>query len=299
MRIASFLQVIDDIDALTANIQYHRSIGVDYFLICDRGASGEDLDRLMALTEQDGIRVFRMNVQQIEQVDKQTLPNHRLNAYQRVFTEFEPDWALFSDVDEFWVPKSGNLSTIPSLSNSDLLTVPRFNAALELGVEEPLIGSVLNYENVATQEVVAQPLAYDGQALIDNPNARWIMHAVGAKMMSRVRNVDNVLQGFHDIQCNTEIRRATPDDLAIVHYPFTSLERFTDKVENIRAHLRKTASTFAPGSALHWRRWMNQLTDQQAISEEYDRQFFTPEALISLRKQNVVRTALEIMEDIN
>jgi len=298
MRIASFLQVIDDIDTLIANIQYHRSIGVDYFLICDRGATGEDRDRLMALNDQDGIRVFKMDIQKVDQIDKHALPNHRLNAYRRVFTDFDPDWALFSDVDEFWVPKNGNLSKIISLSNSDLLTVPRFNAAFKLDEDEHSNGSKLNYEDVARQEVVALPLPAFGHALQDEPNPRWIMHNVAPKIMSRVREVGNVLQGFHDIHCDTEIRRTTPDDLAIVHYPFTSLARFSDKVKNIRAHLNKTGSTFDPQSAAHWRHWASKLVDQHAIEKEYKRQFFNTEELNDFRQQGVIQSTQNILDGI-
>lgn len=297
VKIASFLQVIDDIDTLIVNLKYHRSIGVSCFLICDRGASGEALDRLMALDQQDGVRVFRLDIQQMKQVDRRILPEHRLRSYRRVFTEFDPDWVLFGDVDEFWVPASGNLAAAWP-DNADLLMVPRFNAAIGQGCGEQLSGMALDYESVVMQEVVAQPLPSDGQALLDDSSELWIMRAVGSKMMSRVREVNCVYQGFHNIDSETKIHRATATHLAIVHYPFTSLARFSDKVTNIRAHLRKAGTTFAPLVAAHWRRWATQLTDQRGIAREYERQFFSPEVLTSLRQQGVVRTAREILGEM-
>ncbi|MCG6870797.1 MAG: glycosyltransferase family 2 protein [Gammaproteobacteria bacterium] len=294
MNITSFLQVIDDIEMLIANISYHRTIGVNNFLVADRGTSGEDRDRLMAVAEQENVRVFESDI--ADTPDRlHALADYRLRAYRRAFEEFDSDWCLFSDLDEFWAPRSGTLDSIGDAITSDVITVPRYNAVPKNQPLPDKSGRMLSHEEMLQQEVFAQPKPQNERIFLSIPDLRWIEYAVAPKFMSRVRDVRFVHQGFHGVDCDQEVRRSIATDLALVHFPFTTLEKFSAKVNTIRHHLEQTENSDQKFAAVHWRRWAT-LSDSDMVAAEYQSQHFPPERLADYRARRIVQTVGQVLE---
>lgn len=106
MRLVMTLMVRDEADIIERQIDFHRAAGVDFFIVTDhesRDGTSEILERYAA----DGI-LYRIPVvspakRQAEWVTHMA----RLAA-----GEFEADWVINSDADEFWWPWGGDLNQV-------------------------------------------------------------------------------------------------------------------------------------------------------------------------------------------
>jgi hypothetical protein len=106
MRVVMTLLVRDEADVVDAHLAFHLSSGIDLVIATDnRSQDGttEILERFAAkglvhLLHEDGD-----DLRQTEWVTRMA----RLAA-----TEFEADWVVNSDADEFWLPRQGTLQDV-------------------------------------------------------------------------------------------------------------------------------------------------------------------------------------------
>ena len=106
MRLVMTLKVRDEEDVIEDNLRFHRALGVDFFVVMDNGSVDRTpgdpgpLRGRRACARAAGTRAATCG---------------RLGAewYTRMgrmaATEFEADWVIHNDADEFWWPITGTL----------------------------------------------------------------------------------------------------------------------------------------------------------------------------------------------
>ena len=103
MKIVMTLLVRDEQDIIRENIEFHRSKGVDFFIATDN-KSMDMTPHYLKEYEKKGILHYIFegedNYNQHQWVTKMA----RL-AYE----EYDADWVINNDADEFWWPKNGTL----------------------------------------------------------------------------------------------------------------------------------------------------------------------------------------------
>ncbi len=203
---------------------------------------------------------------------------------------FSPEWIFVPDIDELWVPRSGDLKTALCGVRADHLEVARRNAALARGSVPPVLRKTLGPAEIRRQEIIAKPTVLSRQALERNPDVPWIFHRVGPKFITRVRDVTEIRPGFHDLRSSQTFERGQTENLLILHLPFTTLERFAQKIEDMRHHLEHIGHTLTGDEAWTWRRWVRRITDAESLRAEFDRQFFGGEELAALRRRGIVES---------
>ncbi|MFZ2724724.1 MAG: glycosyltransferase family 2 protein, partial [Methylococcaceae bacterium] len=103
MKLVMTLLVRDEQDIIKENIDFHYAQGVDYFIVTDNLS----VDKTPAIL-QDYVK--KGIVHYLSQTDD----NYHQCAWvttmaQMAVKEFNADWVINNDADEFWWPKTGNL----------------------------------------------------------------------------------------------------------------------------------------------------------------------------------------------
>ncbi len=298
MTVGAIINVKDDVELLEKNLHYHQKIGVDYFLLCDRGSTKASLARIDEIAQHEAVSVFKHDIYTLP-TDSDAFKNRRIAGFYKMVETFAPDWIMFVDVDEFWVPRSGHLQATETLKTSDVLTVPRFNAALTPEAVPALLEKIEDAHTLDEQEIIVKPISLSRNKMEENPHLPWIVHKVDPKVMTKLRDVTRIDPGFHDLQSTASIYRAIPDDLLILHIPFTTKARFRKKVDNMRIHLEHIGHTLDGDLAWHWKRWIDEVQDPQTLNEEFNKQFFGPSLLQVFRKRNAVMRIKDYFETVH
>ncbi len=290
MTIGAVLMVKDEVELLRKNLAYHSAIGVDYFVICDRGSTEESQSSLEDLARSENVHLFRQYLYELEEIDAETMRGVRLAGLAEMRRTFAPDWLFPADTDEFWVPRSGDLASLVGATRAEHLSVRRFNAALSPAAVPSLFDGMGRPQGLLHQEILIGGEFFSREFLEQNSQVSWIQRALHPKFLTTATELLEVVPGFHDIKTARDLKRECPPDLLILHLPFTTLGRFSRKVASARVHLEHVGPTFGSSQqAWHWRRWAS-LDSAAAIEAEFDKQFLSSEDLERMRESGAVKT---------
>ena len=282
-RFAAVIGHADEPEMLEACIRHHLSVGVGRLFVSLNNATPEAAEAL-----QGDERVRVVSAIAFAQADSFQYFSHALRG---LMDWAAPEWVLFTDSDELWLPESGKLSATRGLSDSDLLIVERYNTV-------PL--RLRNGEIVPPDlaDPYAQPLVLarepiDEQYLAGDYRIPWIMGADAPKLLVRPDLVQQVGAGGHSIQAIAAgLRWTMPDDLIILHAPFTTEQRFRRKAAAVRDIMASHAGRFNARQAWHWRYWAGLAEDR--IAAEFQRQCIAASAAPLLRRQAVIGNAADL-----
>jgi hypothetical protein len=103
MKIVMTLVVRDEADVLDAQLAFHLNAGVDFVIATDHRSVDGTSEILESYKREGYVRLFREEGEFIRQRDWQTRMS-RLAA-----RDYDADWVLPSDADEFWWPQGASL----------------------------------------------------------------------------------------------------------------------------------------------------------------------------------------------
>ena len=204
-RIVMTLLVRDEEDILVQNIEFHRALGVDHFIITDNLSR----DRTPSIIQHYVRKGWVSSIFEIEDDYSQSVWVTRMA---RMALRFDADWVINSDADEFWVPTNGSLKdfygSVPA--DTDIVTSPRCDFAY--------LGDVSGgwYQKMIYRK--AESLNHIGLPL--RPK---IAHRASADVI--------VHQGNHNASGMSGAMTAL-DGLEILHFPMRSKAQFENKIRN-------------------------------------------------------------------
>jgi hypothetical protein len=267
MLIAANLGVLDEVELIGPCVEHLQQIGADIIVVGDMGSTDGTRDALSDLQRASQINVIDM------QADEDALAFH-----QRVFdwtsSTFQADRIFALDADEFWLPESGSIKIIGDLDRASL-SVKRFN--IPLRPDGPAAGFPLTPRSYDRTFIVSRPIP-NASSQARKDDFRHIFAQIGPKAMLSPKKNRGFSMGGHAAVPRDGLNEisVTPRDVVIVHLAFSTLERFTRKIENIRNFLAKYGDRLQPGAAWHWRRWIDTLeTDEPG--NEFRRQIIDEE----------------------
>jgi SAM-dependent methyltransferase len=275
-RIAAVIGHSDDPDLLEKCIRHHLRIGVDHVFVSlnKDGAAAAALSVHPQVRAGDPVVFARQD------------PFLFLSAAMEQVVEWaNPDWVLFADTDEFWLPRSGRIGDTQGLADRDLILTQRYTMPLlrgpDGGIGEP------DFEDAYKLPIVIAREPIDDAYIGGDFRTPFVMGIDAPKLLVRPQVVQRVGTGGHNILArDPKLRWHMPDDLLILHAPFTTEARFRRKIDQIRATFDGHGNRFNPRQAWHWRYWLS-LSDEE-LSIEFQRQSFRASAVPALRRQNVL-----------
>jgi hypothetical protein len=278
----------DEPKLLRRCIAHHLSIGVDSIFV---SLNLDDPQSAAVPAEFAGTRVraARLETFAADEFDYFT-------EALRAATQFgAPDWMLFIDSDEFWIPASGRIGDTAALDETDVYSVKRFN----IPPIRDAHGNVLDFDASDAEKtlVIGERFTMDREFLDRNPDTPWLASRIGPKIMVRPELVETVAVGAHDIVSGvSDVRRTVPADLLIVHAPFTTPLRFRRKVDAIRVRLTKHADRYRGNLAWHWRRWVA-IADAGRVDDEFAAQVIDATQVPGLLARGVLTTPARLFAD--
>ena len=279
MRITAAIGVIDEIECLQACVDHHAAIGIECFVITDLGSTDGTKDLLSSLSQRANIRVLDGCQSLTESEWPQAMQQF---AYQC----FRPEYIVYIDPDEFWLPASGKL--LQHYGQFDVITPARYNvipdsrlAAGDWRMHEPLLDRI----------VFRQRLMFSPDQQLDHTTP-VIRYAPGPKVMHKAVPA-SIAAGWHGAESELLQKRASPNDLIILHFPVSTYERFRRKVANAETYLDENRHRLGPNEAWHWRIWVRAHRDRR-LRESYDSQVFTDEQISGFVQSGVGCPARDI-----
>ncbi len=285
MRIGAVVGVKDEAELIVPCIERLEAIGVDAIVVLDdhsTDGTGEVVDERAA---HSGGRLRRVTF----------APNLRENlhrdgpALQPLIADHAPDWILFTDADEFWLPAVGGLREIVARAETEALLVDRFNTPLTEGVlalgrgDDPAL--FLDAPLIVKRDRLTSSSMREGEV-------RWVMNAIAPKMICRADRLAAFEPGSHAARsaAGSRLTTSVPADLVILHAPLTTYTRFERKVENARAFFARWIKDYPGEMAWHWKHWIK-LKDQGGLREEFERQRMRNGELVALQREGVIMSA--------
>lgn len=265
MKIVEIIFTRNEGELLEQNIDFHRRMGVDFFIITDN-SSTDGTSKILSKFKSVGLVEFftdRKIMAQKENMDRMALlAKNKYNA----------DWILVSDTDEFWYCSSGLkdfLNNIPDDINTlKVLRYQHFPTEKDNNFKAKIYQRLLYRENgkdlgfdtgvgsgkdnFARKKILFKPVAEDVDILIGNHS----VHFPGRKV------IDINVREF------------------IIHeFPVRSYKEFREKV--VRARNVFVENNTFEKNVTHWRTWIDLLNNRQLEDFYYKNIFFNKERLKS------------------
>lgn len=208
-----------------------------------------------------------------------------------ILAQDQPDWVLFTDADEMWLTAGQRpVGALAQLDDYDVLSIGRYNAApLPGGIDEGELGAdaTLRALELITQRQEVTP------ASIKKPDQQWILHNIPPKVMARPSAITELSMGGHRA-VGDGLRRGVAEDIIIAHLPFTSYDRFAQKVRNAAAMFEGVDMDALGMAAWHWQHWVR-LAEAGQLADEFARQVFDEAMRAGMRRGGGLMRADQIL----
>lgn len=208
MRLVMTMLVRNEEDIIRANIEFHRSMGVDFFLVMDHGSDDKTLTILDEFSRKGFLKVYHqanLGYYQSEWVSEMA---------REAYARHDADWIINNDADEFWWPSHGNLKESLSLVPDEIdgLYVKRYNFPPIKNEHSACFYDTMIYRDLLSVNSHGSPLP--------------------GKMCHRACSDVVVSQGNHDACGSTIHSKQESCLLEILHFPVRSLSQFTNKIRH-------------------------------------------------------------------
>lgn len=209
-KVVMTLLIRDEVDIIQYWLDFHLANGIDQVLALDN-ASQDGTTEILKEYEKTGRVVYIYEPSNDYQQDKWVTWLAR-----KACTEFQADWVINADADEFYIPKNGNLKqllkSVPK--NIDVISIKR-NDML------PLDGIDLN----KSPEV----MVYHHKESLE-----WVLkHPIVDKLIHRGYDEIEISRGCHNVYSKRSLKMAPCEDIFTLHFPIRSYTQFFKKVNNV------------------------------------------------------------------
>jgi len=201
------LLVRDEQDIIRENIEYHKSQGVDFFIVTDN-RSIDDTSKILKEYEKTGILKYIW--EEKENFNKYQWVTHMARM---AYVIYDADWIINNDADEFWWPQHGDLKEtfleIPTQYN--VLRAQRHNFVPIDECSYPFVRHMVYREKISL-----------------NPIGKPLPPKVAHQGHQQIK----VGQGNHTVS-GIEHVKILNGSIEILHFPIRSYEQLVKKSVNI------------------------------------------------------------------
>jgi hypothetical protein len=246
-RLAMSLVVRDEIELISANIEFHAAYGVDAFFVMDNGSTDGTRERLEELT-----RTYDMVV--VDQPDRSFKQGEWATELAHMAREVgKADYIISNDADEFWVSRTGSLkhqctglSPVVSAGRSNMLPLTEEISRPDY----PFYRSVLRVDS---------PLGADTPTTDPRAAIRIMLRVMPRKIMCSLNGLKRIQLGNHSVQHEAG-RPVELDSLHIYHFPVRHFDQFAKRIEFAKEQFAHESPFSNHGRFFCWhkRRWVAQ-----------------------------------------
>jgi len=206
MILVMTLLVRNESDILSANLDYHLSQGIDHIIVTDNRSSDGTLDILSEYQKNRNVTVL------FEDSDNYSQGQWVTRMAQMAIHEFQADWVINSDADEFWWPKVGTLKESIQDVSSDIgaLYINRTNFLPS------------NNDNIEF---------YHRMIIRENISLNIHGNPLPPKVCHRGFEDVEIHVGNHDITTSHKHSRMQFENVEILHYPLRVYKQFEMKIK--------------------------------------------------------------------
>jgi Glycosyl transferase family 2 len=233
MKLAMTLLVRDEVDILDAHLSFHLNAGVDIVIATDHRSVDGTSELLRSYAREGYVHLIRRDDEKIDQ------SNWVTHMARLAATEYEADWVINSDVDEFWWPREASLKEV-------LAAVPdRYGVVRVVSrVFVPRPGEGWFADRMIVRLALAAPI---------NDSGTPYRHV--AKAVHRGHAGAVVQQGNHNVVGLPHSEFTGWSPIELLHFPLRSSEQTARKHEliwtawivNLRGDLAKAKTAFDAG----------------------------------------------------
>jgi glycosyltransferase involved in cell wall biosynthesis len=291
ISVGAIVGVKDESALITRCLDHLFDIGVDSVVVQDYGSEDGTVEAVRARAD-DPVRLHTYD--EMDDADVETWGAREAWLAQSLGT----DWVLLLDADEFWLPAGGSVRSLLAETEHPVVNVMRYNVAvMHGGPELPTPLAPARYDEV--------PLYVEGipslRRRLEEPDPpAWIRSVPLPKVAVRPSTIGRIDAGHHaaidpwgQSIAGTNLRGAL-----IAHLPFSTWPRFERKVDNARRSMALQRQYHSGDRGWHWRRWIS-LADARLLEDEFARQLITPAELAGLQACGAVRSARDLLRNIN
>jgi len=264
MILAMTLFVRNEEDIIESNLVYHLERGVDFIVATDNRSEDGTTSILERYAREGHVRLLR------EDTDSYSQPRAMERMAHIAADEYEADWVINNDADEFWWPREGSLkellSTVPDCYGA--LTASRVNF-----VARPQDGTAFSDRMIFAK--VREVSGMEPKASFKYPFDRYA-HYVMPKVAHRGRREVGIVDASHGVigEGLASVPGWFPVD--ILHFPLRSYAHFEAKVRNggralerhpdrsFNPHLRELYDLYQRGALPEY--WEDKVFDDDAVA---------------------------------
>lgn len=244
-RVIMTLLVKNEEDLLERNLQFHKAMGVDGFIITDNNSTDTTPEIIRKYREKgwvlEAIRETSSGYEQKRWVDRMVC---------LAITRHGADWIINADADEFWYAPSGSFKTELSGVRPNVLTCSVINMYPD--EDAPFTQWTQAVKAVPVpEEFGLSPFSIFGRGTV--------------KVLHRAAGYLQISMGNHKVAMLPRWKSAS--DIRIYHYNFRGREQFLRKMINGGKEMETHKSNHG---ARHWK-YFYQLYKDGKLNEEYDR----------------------------
>ena len=230
---------------LEQNLLFHKSMGVDYFIVTDNNSTDATMDILRKYQQKGWI---------LEIIDEKAVNYDQKVWVDRMIwkakTVYHADWVINADADELWYAPSGNLKNELRLTKGNVLNCKVTSVYPEEDKPfwqwEHMVGYVPN------------PEEYDLSVFSIFERQNW-------KVIHRTKGYVQISMGNHKVSMFPKWSQNS--DIRVYHYNVRGRQAFIEKMVNGGKQLEQRKQKHG---GRHWR-YFYELHKEDKLHEEYDR----------------------------
>ena len=240
------LLVKNEEDLLEKNLQFHKAMGIDYFIITDNNST----DRTAEIIEK-----YKQKGWILECIEEKGT-----NYAQKVWvdrmvwmakTKYKADWIINADADELWYSSTGSLKTELETTSSNIL------GCNVVGMYPDDTRPIWEWDRIV-KPVPSLSEYHLSIYSIFNPQRNKVVH--------RSNGYIQIAMGNHKVAMFPRMKE-TSSTITIYHYTVRGRKEFIDKMVNGGKQLEKNRKKHV---GRHWRYFYGIYKDGK-LNEEYDR----------------------------
>jgi len=253
-RLVMTLLVRDEADIIRANIDFHLRQGVDFIVATDNG-SKDGTREILAEYEKRSVLTL------IDEPGRDYSQGRWVSRMAHLARdEYEADWILNNDADEFWHSKGADLKQDLANATASMLICARYQMFFPHDAPAPRNIFADARWRIA-QPVPNRPLA---KPLEDPLAAPYLYLDLPSKVLCRAAGLENVEQGNHSATYANASQEHS-QAITIYHYPIRGFGHFLRKV-TLGGAAYANNKELHESVGWHWRRWYGMVRSNRAVA---------------------------------
>lgn len=205
MKLIMTLLIRNEEDIIRENILYHLNQGVDFIIAMDNNSTDDTIEILRGFESKGLLQLIHQKEDNYAQC--QWVTEMARNAYR----QYQADWVINSDADEFWWPVQGDLKTTLSNVHDDV-------AVLE----------ITRFDFIPRSE--SEGSLFQRMIIRDNFSKNHLGRPLPPKVCHRGISDVKVAQGNHNLIFPVNIKVLKTESIEILHFPMRTYNQFANKI---------------------------------------------------------------------